>query len=97
MAAQVLAIVAASEAVGPERYQTALEPGGELVGDDLHVIAGGDDRASGAFEGLKDVRGLFRLSGMQAVPAFNGERFAAQFAIAGDAAEQLRVGLAFGG
>src|SRR4051794_28658546 len=43
MAAEVLAIVAASEAIGAERFEAAGQPWGDLVGDRLHVIAGGDD------------------------------------------------------
>src|SRR5690349_8205238 len=83
MLAQVLAIVAAAETVGAQRLHTPGEPWRELVGDDLHVIAGGDDRAFGALERLHDVRSPGRFGGVQAVPALDVERLASQLVIAG--------------
>ena len=89
VAAEVLAVVAAAEAVGAEGGEAALavelQPGREDIGQGLHVVAGGDDGALGAFEGGFDVGLALGLGGMQAVPALGGDGLAAQLGVAGDA------------
>ncbi len=83
-AAQVFAIFAASEAVGAESGQAG-NPGCDLIGNDLHVIGGGNDRHVEMADGLHDIGFALGLAGMQAVPAIDDEGIAAQFGVAGDA------------
>src|SRR5258708_2512160 len=85
MPSQVLAIVAASEAVGAEGDEASAEPRGYLVGDNLHEIGGGDNRTFDAICHGLNIRLLFRFGGMQSVPALDRQGIAAELVVAGHA------------
>src|SRR5665811_2313505 len=53
------------------------------VGHHLHEVGGGDDRPFSWVEDSQDVRPLFRLGGMKAVPALNGQAITPQFVVTG--------------
>ena len=56
VAAEVLAVVAAAEAIRAERDEAAAEPRREAIWQRLHVIAGGNDGACGIGERFNDKR-----------------------------------------
>src|SRR6266478_1290953 len=77
--AQRRARIRASESVGAERDITAADPLADLVRHRTHVVGGRDHRTLAALQHLPYVRNTRGLPGMQPVPAFAFERFAAQF------------------
>ena len=78
-AAQRLASVGAAHAVGAERNERATrQEAGDLLGNDLHEVGDGDDRARRVGEQLSDVGRARLLAGVQAVPALDLERVLAQ-------------------
>src|SRR5215831_9748499 len=85
MLSQILAIVAAPEAVGAERLQPPAKPWRDLPRHHLHIIGGGDDRSFGVPENLHDKRCFGGLVRMQAIPPLDPQRLAAQLVVAGDA------------
>ena len=76
MTSQMLAIVAASKAVGAQRHQPAKQPRRQLVGYCFHEVGGGNDGAVGTVERGEDVRPFLRIGGMQPVPTLDGQRVA---------------------
>ncbi len=84
MAAEVLAVVGAAKAVSAQRDQARAEPGGQSVGQNFHVVAGGDDGAFAAGERGVQVGWALGFRGMEAVPALGFEGVAAEFDVAGD-------------
>src|SRR5690606_26423958 len=84
--AQLGVRVAAAEAVGAQHLVFAgRNPLANLVGEQLHVVGGGDHRAFAAFQALLDVA-LARLLGrVQTVPAIDRQAVAAQLVEAGHA------------
>src|ERR1039457_5059342 len=82
---QMLAIVAAAEAIGPQCLHAAGQPWRDLVGHYLHVIGDGDDRPLGAPQPFDDVGRLLRLVRVRAVPTPLAEGIAPQSVVAGDA------------
>ena len=84
VAAEVLAVVGAAEAVGAERAEAASRARGEGVGQGLHVVAGGDDGAGGVAERRDDVGDALLGGGVQAVEALGVEAVAAELVVAGD-------------
>src|SRR2546429_9085815 len=83
MPAEVLAIIAAAEAVRAQSHQPAGEPRGKLVRHYLHVIAGRYDGSFRAVERDQNVRTSFLLGRMQTVPALGSQRLAAKLVVAG--------------
>src|SRR5581483_11628382 len=83
--AQVLAVVATTESVRPQRFHPAGQPRGDLIGDYFHVIRGGYDGPFRAFQSFQDIRFVRGLIGMQTVPALDPQGIAAQFVVAGHA------------
>src|SRR5262245_8998295 len=76
--AQLLARVAAPETVGPERRVAVRHEGPDLLGVQLHVVGGRDDRARAGAEAALDVREARRLLRVQQVPALHLEAVATQ-------------------
>src|SRR5690606_15374847 len=84
--AQLGARVAAAEAVGAQHLVFAgRNPLANLVGEQLHVVGGGDHRAFAAFQALLDVALALLLGRVQAVPAIDRQAVAAQLVEAGHA------------
>ncbi|VDM17782.1 unnamed protein product, partial [Wuchereria bancrofti] len=82
----MLAAVAAAEAVGAQDLVfLARYPLTNLLGEQLHVVGGGDDRTLATAEALLDVGLLRLLARVQAVATLHGQAVAAQFVEAGDA------------
>src|SRR5260221_425244 len=84
-AAQVLARVAAPEAVGAEHLVAARHELADLVGEGAHVVGGRDHRPAGPGEALLHVRGARLLRRVQQVPARASDAVAAQLVEAGAA------------
>src|SRR5690242_11907909 len=88
----MFAILAASETVRAQGNQAARQPRSNLIGDNLHVIGGRDDRSFDAFQRFQQVRPAFRLGWMEPVPALDLQRVAAQLVVAGYAPD-IRLNL----
>src|SRR5258706_3178025 len=86
---QCLPSVGAAETVRPERQEGLGHPAGDLVGDGLHVVAGGDDRQASA-EDLGYVGDPRAVRRMLPVPALDLDGVVAQLLAAGDAVDVRR-------
>jgi hypothetical protein len=84
-AAQVGAGFGASEAVGAESEQSAGDPGGDLVGDQFHVIGDGDERAGFAGEHRFEMGPAWGCGGVEHVMAPAEEGVIAEELVAGGA------------
>src|SRR5215469_14007774 len=76
--AQASARIAAAETVGAEHRVAARHELADLVGEQLHVVGGGDDGTRALGERLGDVRHPRLLVRMEQVPAGAIQAFAAQ-------------------
>src|ERR1035437_5464766 len=81
----MLAVVAASKAIGAECYQPVAQPGRKLIRNGFHIIAGSNDGAVCVPECHNDIRRLLRIRRMQPVPAFDSQGFPSKFGVAGPA------------
>src|SRR5574343_1742510 len=79
MVAQLVAGVGAAETVGAQRDVRGLDERTDLLGEQLDVVGGGDDRALGAGQLFLDVRQARRFQRMQQVPAGDILAIAGQF------------------
>src|SRR5579872_2705725 len=57
MPTQLFARIAAPEPVGPQRHKAPWHPLGDLLGNQVHIVAGGDKRAFAVFEHVLHVAG----------------------------------------
>src|SRR6267142_1101738 len=83
--AQLPPVIGAAETVGAEYHVRLVDERPDLIGEDLHVIGRGNDRAGRVIQALAHVGFARTLLGVQQVPALHVETLAAQFVEAGRA------------